>query len=448
MNEKYKEIFKELVKAYYEDNFENSVKQIIDGEQINKSQLFKVVSTLCGVDLDYDENYIEDLKKAISAYKLEHRVVTRVSDCDGNCRDEDGLTNCQRTCPFDAILVNPETGNTYINPERCQDCGTCVDACENGHILDKAEFIPFAHFLKEKVPVIAAVAPAIYGQFGDFVTLDQLRTSFKRMGFTDMVEVAFFADMLTLKEAVEFDHHVHTKEDFLITSCCCPMWVAMVKMVYHDMVKHVSPSVSPMIAAGRVIKILNPDVKVVFIGPCIVKKSEAKEKDILGAIDYVLTFEELKTIFDALNIVPANLPETPTTEYASRGGRLYGRTAGVSTAVSEAIERMFPEKHEMIKTAQAHGVKDCKEILAKLQRGEVDANFIEGMGCVGGCVGGYKKIIPMELGRDRLNDLCERTEIKVPLDSDRMKDMLNRIDITSIDDFVHGRNIEIFERTF
>lgn len=448
MNEQYRQIFKQLVKAYYEDDFEENVRKIMEDEQVNKLKLFKVVSNLCGVDLDYDENYIEDLKKAISAYKLEHKIVDRVVDCKGDCRDKDGLTNCQKSCPFDAVLINPETGNTYIDIDRCQDCGACVDACENGHIMDRAEFIPFAHFLKEKAPVIAAVAPAIYGQFGESVSLNQLRTAFKRIGFTDMVEVAFFADMLTLKEAVEFDHHVHTKDDFLITSCCCPMWVAMVKTVYHDMVKHVSPSVSPMIAAGRVLKKLNPEVKVVFIGPCIAKKSEAKEKDLLGDIDYVLTFEELKTIFEALDIDPANLSETPTKEYASRGGRLYGRTAGVSTAVSEAIERMYPEKHKMVKTVQAHGVKNCKELLTRLQSGDIDANFIEGMGCIGGCVGGPKRVIPMELGRDRLNDLCENTEIKVAVDSDRMKDVLERIGINSVDDVMHGKNIEILERNF
>ena len=448
MHEKHRDLFKKIIKAYYSDNFEDSIKNLMDEEKINKTQLFKTISNLCGVDLDYDENYIEDLRKAISAYKLEHKVVAKTGSCAGTCKKEGELTNCQRSCPFDAVLIDPKTGSTYIDPERCEDCGMCVSACEEGHIMDRAEFIPFAHFLKEKVPVIAAVAPAIYGQFGENVSLEQLRTAFKRLGFTDMFEVAFFADMLTLKEAVEFEHHVHSKDDFLITSCCCPMWVAMIRKVYNDMVKHVSPSVSPMIAAGRILKKLNPEVKVVFIGPCIAKKSEAKEKDLLGDIDYVLTFEELKTIFEALEINPADLPETHTIEYASRGGRLYGRTAGVSTAVSEAIERMFPNKHQEVRTVQAHGVPNCKEMLTNLQKGEIDANFIEGMGCVGGCVGGPKRVIPMELGRDRLNSLCDNTEIKVPLDSDRMKDVLNRIGITSIDDFKEGRNLEIFERTF
>ncbi len=82
-----------------------------------------------------------------------------------------------------------------------------------------------------------------------------LREAFIKIGFSlDMIEVAFAADMLSIKEAVEFNHHVEKTGDILITSCCCPMWVAMLRKCYKDLVKDVSPSVSPMIAAGRVIK--------------------------------------------------------------------------------------------------------------------------------------------------------------------------------------------------
>ena len=161
-------------------------------------------------------------------------------------------------------------------------------------------FLPIAEILKSGKKVIAAVAPAISGQFGEDVSLDMLRESFIKAGFTDMVEVAFAADMLSIKESVEFDKHVNNSDDLLITSCCCPMWVGMLKKVYSDLVKDVSPSVSPMIAMARVLKKLSPDTKVVFVGPCIAKKAEAKDKDLVGDVDYVLTFQELKVIFDAL----------------------------------------------------------------------------------------------------------------------------------------------------
>jgi len=226
------------------------------------------------------------------------------------------------------------------------------------------------------------------------------------------------------------------------------MWVAMVKRVYHDLVKHVSPSISPMIAAGRVLKEINPNCKVVFIGPCIAKKAESKEKDLLGDIDYVLTFSELKDIFDILGIEPEKLQEDVSSEYASRGGRLYARTGGVSIAIGEVIERLFPEKYNLLNTIQGNGVKECKELLTKAQNGEVDANFIEGMGCVGGCVGGPKSLIDASLGKDRVDKFAEGSNIKVAVDSDCMNKILSRLEITTAKDFKDKAKTKIFQREF
>jgi iron only hydrogenase large subunit-like protein len=445
---KYSELFKELVQVYYRGGFETKLESILTDPQVNKEDLARVVSSLCGVQLNLTDNYIEDLKKAIESYHIDHKVVNKVKACNVDCIDIEGKTMCERSCPFDAIVVDEEKHTSSIDEEKCTDCGFCVEACPTGSILDKVEFIPFANLLKEKTPVIAAVAPAITGQFGSDVSVYQLRSAFKKMGFTEMVEVAFFADMLTLKEAVEFDEHVHTKDDFMITSCCCPMWVAMLKRVYGELVKHVSPSVSPMIASGRVMKTLNPDCKVVFIGPCIAKKAEAKEKDLLGDIDYVLTFAELMDIFDALDINPAELPEDYSTEYASMGGRLYARTGGVSKAVSDAIEKIFPEKYEMLTTTQANGVVECKKMLSDAKDGNIHANFIEGMGCIGGCVGGPKAIIPKEEGRERVNEFAYNSEVKVAVDSNTMNRILSKLGINSVEDFKHHERVEIFERDF
>lgn len=448
MKAKYSNLFKELVKVYYEGGFETKLESVLSDPEVNKEDLARVISSLCGVQLDFTDNYVNDLKKSIENYHIDHKVVNKVKTCSMDCVDIEGKTMCERSCPFDAIFIDEETHTSSIDEDKCTDCGFCVEACPTGSILDKVEFIPFVNLLKEKVPVIAAVAPAIQGQFGPDVSIYKLRSAFKKIGFTEMVEVAFFADMLTLKEAVEFDEHVHTKDDFMITSCCCPMWVAMLKRVYTDLVKHVSPSVSPMIASGRVMKELNPNCKVVFIGPCIAKKAEAKEKDLLGDIDFVLTFAEVMDIFKALDINPAAMPEDYSTEYASMGGRLYARTGGVSKAVSDAIEKIFPEKFKMLTTTQANGVVECKKMLAEAKEGHIEANFIEGMGCIGGCVGGPKAIIPKEEGRERVNAFAYNSDIKVAVDSDTMNKILNKLDIDSVEDFMHKEKAQIFERDF
>lgn len=448
MEKEYESIFKALIQAYYSGNFEKKVEEIIVSSGKDKDEITAIVSSACGVNVKYSNNFTENLKDAILNYKKSSNIINKIKPCDTKCIDKDGTTPCKRSCPLGAIVVDRDKNDTYINNDLCIECGFCVDACPSGSLKDKVEFLPFAPLIKENKTVIAAVAPAIIGQFGENVTIDKLRTAFKVIGFTDMVEVAFFADILTLKEATEFDHHVKKIDDFMITSCCCPMWVGMLKKVYKDLVTHVSPSVSPMIAAGRVMKYLNPNCKVVFIGPCIAKKAEAKDKDIFDAIDYVLTFEELKTIFEALNIDVEKLPEDHSSEYASRGGRLYGRTGGVSIAVGEAIERMFPDKFVDFSATQANGVKECKEMLNKAQKGEIRANFIEGMGCVGGCVGGPKAIIPKESGTQYVNNLAEESSIKVAVDSSCMKEILKKLDINSEKDFKDSVKIEMFEREF
>ncbi len=450
MKEKYSELFKTLILAQDKDELEGVVKDLLSSAE-DKHKLQGVISSLCGVELnacdDYDE-YMSKLRTALSNYSPSHKVVEKIHDCSMDCITVGGETLCQKSCPFNAIMIKEDEHTTYIDSNKCTDCGFCVEACPNGNILDKTEFIPLRELLLGGAPVIAAVAPAIIGQFGDKVTISKLRSSFKKLGFTDMVEVAFFADMLTLKEAVEFNHLVNKKDDLMITSCCCPMWVAMLKRVYQDLVKHVSPSVSPMIAAARVLKKLNPNCKVVFIGPCIAKKSEAKEKDLLGDVDFVLTFAELKQIFEAFSIVPEELEEDHSVEYASRGGRLYARTGGVSIAVGEAIHALFPHKYELLSPLSVDGVVNCKEALNKALKGELNANFIEGMGCTGGCVGGPKAIIPAAEGTKAVNHLADMSEIKVSVDSHCMNEILAKINIHSAEDFNHAERISIFEREF
>lgn len=94
--------------------------------------------------------------------------------------------------------------------------------------------------------------------------MDQIRAALIKIGFTDMIEVAFAADVLTIKEAVEFDKHVNGPKDLMITSCCCPIWIGMLRKVYKELVPDLSPSVSPMVAAARMIKSLDSDAKVVL----------------------------------------------------------------------------------------------------------------------------------------------------------------------------------------
>lgn len=449
MHNKYNDLFDTLVKSYYKGNFEETLTNIMVCHEISPQDTFKIISSLCGVSLKFDNNYVYNLKKAITNYEVNKRLIEKLESCNLNCKKEaDEKYQCQLSCPFDAIIYDENNKSTYINYNLCVGCGLCVDSCKEGKILDKIDFIPIADLIKNNKTVIAAVAPAIIGQFGENVSLDQLRAALIKIGFTDMIEVAFSADMLTIKEAVEFNKHVNEPDDLMITSCCCPMWVGMLKKVYKELVPDLSPSVSPMVAAGRILKKLNPHTKVVFIGPCIAKKAEAKEQDLANDIDFVLTFQELDNIFKALEINPSELEGIPTRDYASRGGRLYARTGGVSIAVGEAVEELYPEKAKLFKAVKAEGVRECRDILNKALNGEIKANFIEGMGCVGGCVGGPKALIPKEQGKVFVDDLAYNSPIKIATHSTTMDEVLEKINITSLKDFEDDRKTEIFHRNF
>ncbi len=449
MHNKYNDLFDILVRSYYEGNFDDTLSKIMVCHEVSPQETFKIVTSLCGVSLEFNNNYVYNMKKAITNYTVNKKFIEKLDSCSINCKEnKDKKFNCQVACPFDAILYDDNNKSTYIDYDLCVGCGLCIDSCKEGKLLDKIDFIPIVDLIKNNKTVIAAVAPAIIGQFGEDVSLDQLRAALIKIGFSDMIEVAFAADMLTIKEAVEFNKHVNGPDDLMITSCCCPMWVGMLKKVYKELVPDLSPSVSPMVAAGRILKKLNPDAKVVFIGPCIAKKAEAKEKDLSGDIDFVLTFQELDNIFKALEISPSNLEGVPTRDYASRGGRLYARTGGVSIAVGEAVEELYPEKAKLFKAVKAEGVRECKDILNKALSGDIKANFIEGMGCIGGCVGGPKALISKEEGKISVDNLAYNSPIKIATHSSTMDEVLEKLNITSLKDFEEDAKTEIFHRSF
>lgn len=357
----------------------------------------------------------------------------------GSCESCQGDSACQDSCIFDAIeKIN---GTIYIDPKKCTGCGACVDVCKMGRLMENQEIYPVLDALCDrKAEVYALIAPAFLGQFGKEATVGRLRTAFKRIGFSGMVEVATFADILTLKEALEFDRHVKEEGDFQLTSCCCPVWIAMIRGVYQELVGHVPGAVSPMIAAGRVVKKLHPDAITVFIGPCMAKKKEAREEDIADAVDYVLTFQETLKLFEAVNLNPAELPEDER-EHSSKAGRIYARTSGVSEAVAETVAQLSPEKKIPVKAKQADGVKACRELIEKIKNKETDGNFFEGMACNGGCVGGPRALLPKEEGKALVNAYAKEAKYQTPLENPYVRELLERLGFTDIMDFLEHSDL-------
>jgi len=200
-----------------------------------------------------------------------------------------------------------------------------------------------------------------------------------------------------------------------------------------------------MIACGRGIKRLHPGAKVVFIGPCIAKKAEAKEEDVRDAVDAVLTFSEVKQIFEATGIDPSRMEDIPS-EHSSTGGRIYARTGGVSRAIADTLDRLRPEKPLKIKAVQADGVRECKELLRLILENEITANFYEGMGCEGGCVGGPKALLPAAEGTVKVNEYGLAAEAPTPSDNLYVPEFLKQLGINDVNELLSGEKAAMFKR--
>lgn len=200
--------------------------------------------------------------------------------------------------------------------------------------------------------------------------------------------------------------------------------------------EHVPAAVSPMVACGRMIKKLHPDAVTVFAGPCLAKKKEAKEPDISDAVDYVLTFQEVKDIFAEAKIDVEKLSEE-TKEHASKAGRMYARTGGVSQAVKEMVEQLRPDREITVRAEQANGTKECMEMIRRIKNGETDANFFEGMGCVGGCVGGPRAILELEKGTKYVDDYAENARFGTPLENPYVLRPLKELGFETVEELLN-----------
>jgi len=448
--EKRAEMFRELIKrAWYGNLGNNDLNQILSHMQekygYKKEEIAFLrnhIRLLMGLNPRGDEEFSDEAEQVKNFGKVSAPVINKITGVCELCGDDLEKYDCFQVCKYEAQIYRRSEG-PEITENKCYSCGQCVAQCSYGAIADKAEFLPLINLLKdENTPVFAAVAPSIAGQFGENITLGQLRTAFRLMGFKDMVEVALFADILTIKEAFEFDKLVKTKDDFFLTSCCCPVWVNFTEKQYPQLFSHMSPAVSPMIASGRVLKALYPECKVVFISPCLAKKAEAKEPRLEGAIDFVITFRELDEIFKTLEIDLASLPAGEK-DQASYAGRLYARTGGVSFSVKTIVNRIAPRRLIKFKAKKVDGVKECKAILDALVNGEdIDANFIEGMGCAGGCVGGPRTLLDVQKGTAMVNEFSEDSIIITPFDNLNVVKILHELGFNEIKDIIERKEAD------
>ena len=306
---------------------------------------------------------------------------------------------CAKVCPYSAIINNKrpceqackvkaismsDTKAAKIDNSKCISCGACVYQCPWGAIMDKSFILDVIDIIKKSndnknYKVFAVVAPSISSQFS-YAKLGQVIHAIKALGFHTVVEAALGADMVAYSEAKELT------EKKLLTSSCCPAFVSYIHKNFPELVPHISHNLSPAATISKYIKDTTPNAKVVFIGPCTAKKMEFQKPEVKPYVDSVITFEELQALFDSKDMDITSLPED-VLDNASYYGRIFARSCGLSDAVAEALKEQNVTDFDL-KAVPCNGIEECRTALLKLRKNILNGNFIEGMACVGGCIGG------------------------------------------------------------
>ncbi len=326
---------------------------------------------------------------------------------------------CERACKVKAISMD-ENKAAKINDEKCISCGACVYQCPWGAINDKSFILDVVDIIKKsenntKYNVYAVVAPAIASQFS-YAKLGQVLSGIKELGFYDITEAALGADIVALSEAKEL------AEKGFLTSSCCPAFVSYVKKQFPDLAEYISHNLSPMATIAKRIKDNDKNAKVIFIGPCTAKKMEYQKEDVAPYVDSVITFEELQALFDSKNIEINSLPEYEIQD-ASYYGRIFARNCGLSEAVAEGLKERGIEGFDL-RAVPCDGIEACRVALLKASKRMLDGNFIEGMACMGGCIGGAGCLTHGDVNKLKV-DKHGKTSVKENIES-AVKDYENK----------------------
>jgi len=282
---------------------------------------------------------------------------------------------CVRKCPAKAIKV--EEGQAKVVKERCIACGSCIKVChqEAKAVRDSAEIVKGLFWNSENV--IACLAPSFPAAFPQ-AKPGQIISAVKALGFTEVMEVAFGADLVARAHA----RWLRRNKNQLIISSPCPALVLYVKKYFPSLVSNLAPIVSPMVAMGRVIKqAYHPHANVVFIGPCIAKKAEIDDPEVAGDVDAVLTFGELEKMLKEADIIMETLPKIDPNGPIPRLGRILPVPGGLlrSAQIKEDICR-----NQVLVT---EGKEACTQILNEVLEGAVEAKFLDLLFCEG-CING------------------------------------------------------------
>lgn len=288
---------------------------------------------------------------------------------------------CEQACPVDAISKN-ENGKETIDFDKCTYCGKCVANCPFGAIVEESHLFDLAFAIKRKKRIVAMLAPSVAAQFA--CSLPQMKAALLQLGFHDVIYVAEGADLTTQHEAQEFIDN----EGRLMTTSCCPSFVNMLQKHVPALKNHISHTPSPMVFTADIAKKKHPNAQTVFVGPCMAKKAESFKVE---GIDMVINFEELDAMLLAAELDPGTIKLDDTNFEASADAWGFAATGGVLNAVKNKLPEGITIRPIVINGLDKKSMRQLSLIPKKNE-----FNFVEGMSCEGGCIGGcYMNVKPM-----------------------------------------------------
>ncbi len=310
-----------------------------------------------------------------------------------NCRN---CYSCVRACEVNAIRVKNEQAE--VVEERCIACGRCIKACHSNAKEIATDIQKVKSLLKRKEKVAVSIAPSFVAAFGKLS--NKLSGALRYLGFSYIEETAIGAEFVNK----EYEKYIETLDGTCYITSSCAAVNELVEKYYPEIISSLIPVISPMICHKRLmVEKYGEDTKVVFIGPCIAKKNEAKEE---GNIDAVITFDELVNWFIEEQINLESFEEVPF-DAISTTERRYPTVGGVTFNMDkDKIPRQI---------IHVDGIKECIDALNRIKQGAFKDGFIEMNLCRHGCIDGpampenglspYERL---QIIKDYAN-ICEKT---------------------------------------